>query len=74
VSAQIGERLLDPTVDDDEDPAWRWGNSDQWYANEIRWDQVRLRELACISQRVAKRAGARGREDKARADSGAQAY
>ena len=27
-----------------------------------------------ISQRVAKRAGARGREDKARADSGAQAY
>ncbi len=32
------------------------------------------RGLACMSQRVAKRAGARGREDKARADSGAQAY
>ncbi len=31
-------------------------------------------QLARMSQRVAKRAGARGREDKARADSGAQAY
>ncbi len=36
-SAQIGERVLGGSVE--EDPPWVWGHSPDWYANEVRWDR-----------------------------------
>jgi hypothetical protein len=41
-SAQLGERVLVPNA---EDPAWVWGYSPGWYANEVRWDQPKAQSL-----------------------------
>ena len=41
-SAQIGERILTPG---EEDPAWIWGYSPGWYANEVRWNQLEAQAL-----------------------------
>ncbi len=55
ISAQIGERALDTSSADAEDPDFVWGYSPQWYANEIRWDERRLREIV--------ESGAKSRDD-----------
>ena len=43
-SAQIGEKLIKSDYDW-EDLHFRWGNSNGWYANEIRWDQYKRDSL-----------------------------
>ncbi|MFC2120600.1 hypothetical protein ACFLTI_03295 [Bacteroidota bacterium] len=43
-SAQIGEILI-KSDSDWENQQFRWGNSNGWYANEIRWDQYKRDSL-----------------------------
>lgn len=43
VSAQLGERVL--PSDGSEPPPFTWGFSSLWYANEVRWDERRRRQL-----------------------------
>ncbi len=50
ISAQVGERRVTRESTRSENPAWKWGYSDNWMANEVRWDD---REL----QRLTKEAG-----------------
>jgi hypothetical protein len=42
-SAQLGEIILPP--EGREPPAFVWGSSPFWYANEVRWDQARRERL-----------------------------
>lgn len=44
-SAQLGERILKDTAWNDQSPAFHFGNSDQWYANEQRFDRIKAQEL-----------------------------
>ena len=43
VSAQIGERVLGGSAE--EDPPWVWGHSPDWYANEVRWNRAQEERL-----------------------------
>ena len=43
VSAQLSERMLHVDTLIPQDTVWAWGKSDNWYANEYRWDR-RLRD------------------------------
>lgn len=45
ISAQLGERVLNAASDDADDPAFVWGRTTDWYANEIRWDERRLQAI-----------------------------
>ncbi len=45
ISAQLGERVLNAASDDADDPAFVWGRTTGWYANEIRWDERRLQAI-----------------------------
>jgi hypothetical protein len=42
-SAQLGERTV--PSDGSEPPPFTWGRSPFWYANEVRWDEGRRRQL-----------------------------
>lgn len=42
-SAQIGERVLGGSAE--EDPPWVWGHSPDWYANEVRWNRAQEERL-----------------------------
>jgi hypothetical protein len=54
LSAQLGERILNETSEDAEDPAFVWGRTSDWYANEIRWDASELdRRVAAGADRDA---------------------
>jgi hypothetical protein len=44
-SAQIGERRFQAGSTDGPDPEFVWGDTSDWYANEIRWNQKRVDEL-----------------------------
>ena len=44
-SAQIGERLVNEDSEPWDNPPFVWGNSVDWYANEIRWDNGKMQEL-----------------------------
>jgi 3-oxoadipate enol-lactonase len=44
-SAQIGERLVNENSGPWDNPSFIWGNSNGWYANEIRWDNVKMQDL-----------------------------
>jgi hypothetical protein len=44
VSAQLGERLLG-AAGAGEDPPFIWGDTADWYANEIRWDAGKVQAL-----------------------------
>jgi len=45
ISAQLGERVLGAASAETEDPAFIWGRTADWYANEIRWDAGRLERM-----------------------------
>ncbi len=45
VSAQLGERLLNATPGQDDDPEFVWGDTAGWYANEIRWNERKVQAL-----------------------------
>jgi len=45
VSAQLGERLLNDTPGVEDDPEFTWGDTTGWYANEIRWNEGKVRAL-----------------------------
>ena len=44
-SAQIGERIVNEDSGPWDNPSFIWGNSVDWYANEIRWDNGKMQEL-----------------------------
>ncbi len=44
-SAQIGERLLNENSGPWDNPSFTWGNSVDWYANEVRWDNGKMQDL-----------------------------
>lgn len=44
-SAQIGERIVHANSGPWDNPPFIWGNSVDWYANEIRWDNEKMQEL-----------------------------
>ncbi len=44
-SAQIGERIVHEDSGPWDNPPFVWGNSADWYANEIRWDNGKMQEL-----------------------------
>lgn len=44
-SAQIGERIVHDDSGPWDNPSFIWGNSVDWYANEIRWDNGKAQEL-----------------------------
>ncbi len=44
-SAQIGERLVHEDSGRNDNPSFIWGNSSEWYANEIRWDNKKMQAL-----------------------------
>ena len=44
-SAQIGERRIRQGSPDWEQPEFIWGDTSDWYANEIRWNQKRMDQL-----------------------------
>lgn len=45
ISAQLGEKILTPNMPDSLEPNWVFGQTCDWYANEIRWDVNRQRKL-----------------------------
>jgi len=45
ISAQLGERILFPEMPDSLEPEWVFGQTSDWYANEIRWDTRKQRKL-----------------------------
>jgi hypothetical protein len=45
VSAQLGERLRGGAAGAGEDPPFIWGDTADWYANEIRWDAGKVQAL-----------------------------
>jgi len=45
VSAQLGERLLVSAAGGGENPPFVWGDTVDWYANEIRWDAGKAQAL-----------------------------
>ncbi len=44
-SAQISERLVNENSGPWDNPPFIWGYSVDWYANEIRWDNEKMKEL-----------------------------
>lgn len=44
-SAQIGERRVQATSSSWENPEFVWGDTSDWYANEIRWNQRLMDKL-----------------------------
>ena len=44
-SSQLGERILVDTAWNDQSPTFHFGRSDQWYANEMRFDRIKAQEL-----------------------------
>lgn len=46
-SAQLGERILSEEPGPENDPSFNWGDTKDWYANEVRWNN---RELASIME------------------------
>jgi len=44
-SSQIGERNLTDTSWNDLNPPGHWGNSKDWYANEMRFDRILAQQL-----------------------------
>jgi len=44
-SAQIGERIVIEDSGPWDNPSFIWGNSVDWYANEIRWDNGKMQDL-----------------------------
>ncbi len=44
-SAQIGERQVQETSGSWDNPEFVWGDTSDWYANEIRWNQKRMDQL-----------------------------
>jgi len=44
-SAQIGERQVQETSGRGENPEFVWGDTSDWYANEIRWNQRLMDQL-----------------------------
>jgi hypothetical protein len=44
-SAQIGERRVQENSSRWENPEFIWGDTSDWYANEIRWNQKRMDQL-----------------------------
>ncbi len=44
-SAQISERLVNENSGPWDNPAFIWGYSVDWYANEIRWNNEKMQEL-----------------------------
>lgn len=45
VSAQLGERILTEIPEPGKGPAYRFGWTKDWYANEVRWDETWLRQM-----------------------------
>jgi hypothetical protein len=45
VSAQLGERLLGGAAGEGDNPPFVWGDTADWYANEIRWDAGKVQAL-----------------------------
>ena len=45
VSAQLGERLLGGAAGAGDSPPFIWGDTADWYANEIRWDAGKVQAL-----------------------------
>lgn len=45
VSAQLGERALTGMPVEGQTKPFRWGYTKDWYANEVRWDEGKLRQL-----------------------------
>jgi hypothetical protein len=48
VSTQLGQRLLLDTAWTDSSPSTKWGYTNAWYANEIRFDRSKMKELSTI--------------------------
>ena len=44
-SAQLGERLLNDVPGTDDDPEFTWGDTADWYANEVRWNAGKAQAL-----------------------------
>ncbi len=44
-SAQIGELWLQANSPDGQEPEFIWGDTSDWYANEIRWNQKQVNKL-----------------------------
>lgn len=45
VSAQLAEKRLNPNAPDEDEPRFRGGFTEGWYANEFRWDVQKQRHL-----------------------------
>ena len=45
VSAQLGERLAGTATQSQDGPQFVWGDTTDWYANEIRWNEAKVRSL-----------------------------
>ncbi len=45
VSAQVAERRVTRVSTRSDNPAWTWGYSDNWMANEVRWNDGELKRL-----------------------------
>ena len=44
-SAQVGERRVQETSGEWDNPEFIWGDTSEWQANEIRWNQQRMDQL-----------------------------
>lgn len=44
-SAQLGERVLSEEHGSENDPPFHWGDTRDWYANEVRWNNSTLTSI-----------------------------
>jgi len=44
-SAQLGERILSNKSGRENDPSYNWGETKDWYANEVRWNNRELESI-----------------------------